>query len=154
MLEKVSKTKLRASPAVSCPRPLIHRTGSLADGWCRCGAVLRCRVKRSGSLTRREVKPMRVLTFASLLLCSLCFIAKGDAQSPEVAERPVWAMEFIEVQPGKTALALGYLDDHWMRSEEHTSELQSRLHLVCRLLLEKKKRITDKQSDQHSVSYQ
>src|SRR2546422_5994948 len=29
------------------------------------------------------------------------------------------------------------------RSEEHTSELQSRLHLVCRLLLEKKKNITD-----------
>src|SRR2546429_5306330 len=28
------------------------------------------------------------------------------------------------------------------RSEEHTSELQSRLHLVCRLLLEKKKRKT------------
>src|SRR2546422_5170313 len=29
-----------------------------------------------------------------------------------------------------------------IRSEEHTSELQSRLHLVCRLLLEKKKKIT------------
>src|SRR2546429_5399410 len=29
------------------------------------------------------------------------------------------------------------------RSEEHTSELQSRLHLVCRLLLEKKNKITD-----------
>src|SRR2546429_2680422 len=28
------------------------------------------------------------------------------------------------------------------RSEEHTSELQSRLHLVCRLLLEKKKSMT------------
>src|SRR2546422_5591401 len=28
---------------------------------------------------------------------------------------------------------------HCRRSEEHTSELQSRLHLVCRLLLEKKK---------------
>src|SRR5687768_18224125 len=27
----------------------------------------------------------------------------------------------------------------YFRSEEHTSELQSRLHLVCRLLLEKKK---------------
>src|SRR3989442_4791299 len=27
----------------------------------------------------------------------------------------------------------------WIRSEEHTSELQSRPHLVCRLLLEKKK---------------
>src|SRR2546422_7719486 len=29
-----------------------------------------------------------------------------------------------------------------LRSEEHTSELQSRLHLVCRLLLEKKKNHT------------
>src|SRR2546422_1796916 len=29
---------------------------------------------------------------------------------------------------------------HVLRSEEHTSELQSRLHLVCRLLLEKKKK--------------
>src|SRR2546429_2120599 len=31
-------------------------------------------------------------------------------------------------------------DEHVWRSEEHTSELQSRLHLVCRLLLEKKKK--------------
>src|SRR3989442_8559551 len=29
------------------------------------------------------------------------------------------------------------------RSEEHTSELQSRPHLVCRLLLEKKKKVTN-----------
>src|SRR2546422_3199733 len=29
------------------------------------------------------------------------------------------------------------------RSEEHTSELQSRLHLVCRLLLEKKKPVSN-----------
>src|SRR2546429_2092111 len=29
----------------------------------------------------------------------------------------------------------------YCRSEEHTSELQSRLHLVCRLLLEKKKNL-------------
>src|SRR2546429_1820565 len=31
-----------------------------------------------------------------------------------------------------------------VRSEEHTSELQSRLHLVCRLLLEKKKNPVDR----------
>src|SRR2546422_8317021 len=31
------------------------------------------------------------------------------------------------------------------RSEEHTSELQSRLHLVCRLLLEKKKKNANSQ---------
>src|SRR5207237_10269042 len=30
-------------------------------------------------------------------------------------------------------------ENYWMRSEEHTSELQSHLNLVCRLLLEKKK---------------
>src|SRR3989442_5991614 len=36
-------------------------------------------------------------------------------------------------RPGHRAAATG-------RSEEHTSELQSRPHLVCRLLLEKKKR--------------
>src|SRR5256884_4062799 len=34
----------------------------------------------------------------------------------------------------------------YRRSEEHTSELQSRLHLVCRLLLEKKK-IIDRTRD-------
>src|SRR2546422_7345179 len=34
--------------------------------------------------------------------------------------------------------------EEW-RSEEHTSELQSRLHLVCRLLLEKKKKKRTKQ---------
>src|SRR3712207_8015134 len=33
--------------------------------------------------------------------------------------------------------------DHLVRSEEHTSELQSRQYLVCRLLLEKKKSITE-----------
>src|SRR5687768_18193509 len=33
------------------------------------------------------------------------------------------------------------------RSEEHTSELQSRLHLVCRLLLEKKKKIINETYD-------
>src|SRR2546429_5085240 len=38
---------------------------------------------------------------------------------------------FFRTPPGSRVLS---------RSEEHTSELQSRLHLVCRLLLEKKKK--------------
>src|SRR2546429_7029657 len=38
------------------------------------------------------------------------------------------------------ALKLEYQPEIDLRSEEHTSELQSRLHLVCRLLLEKKKK--------------
>src|SRR2546429_5833165 len=44
-----------------------------------------------------------------------------------------------------------------VRSEEHTSELQSRLHLVCRLLLEKKKHRlvrTKHQSHSHPIRIQ
>src|SRR2546422_4729558 len=43
----------------------------------------------------------------------------------------VFADEAVDPDDGRVESAL--------RSEEHTSELQSRLHLVCRLLLEKKK---------------
>src|SRR5690348_17724886 len=41
--------------------------------------------------------------------------------------------------------------DHQLRSEEHTSELQSPVHLVCRLLLEKKK--TSKAIMLHDCSF-
>src|SRR2546422_6648681 len=51
--------------------------------------------------------------------------AVGDAD-PQAAQRPA------ENVSRRTHLSA-------VRSEEHTSELQSRLHLVCRLLLEKKK---------------
>src|SRR3712207_7795582 len=53
------------------------------------------------------------------------------AHAPRCAQRRV---DLAEHQPG-------------LRSEEHTSELQSRQYLVCRLLLEKKKK-----SYQHSPS--
>src|SRR2546429_6956889 len=46
-----------------------------------------------------------------------------------------------------------FVDAFQGRSEEHTSELQSRLHLVCRLLLEKKKhnhRTNKSSADQRS----
>src|SRR2546429_4609387 len=50
--------------------------------------------------------------------------------------QPVSALQSLgALRPGTVALAIG-----GPRSEEHTSELQSRLHLVCRLLLEKKKK--------------
>src|SRR3712207_7613421 len=43
-----------------------------------------------------------------------------------------------EMRADGSPLSVAYADP---RSEEHTSELQSRQYLVCRLLLEKKKRI-------------
>src|SRR3712207_7184988 len=58
-----------------------------------------------------------------------------------------------ELYIGGRGLALEYRNDvektkesfiqHEKRSEEHTSELQSRQYLVCRLLLEKKKKIRE-----------
>src|SRR2546422_6948526 len=42
--------------------------------------------------------------------------------------------------PGRPARPSALSPSLGPRSEEHTSELQSRLHLVCRLLLEKKKK--------------
>src|SRR2546422_6920105 len=53
------------------------------------------------------------------------------------------------------AIALKAADAEEERSEEHTSELQSRLHLVCRLLLEKKKKKKDmRTSDRHKWTQQ
>src|SRR5438046_2413260 len=49
------------------------------------------------------------------------------------------ALRMVSQVPVKGALDTHYHFDHSMRSEEHTSELQSLTNLVCRLLLEKKK---------------
>src|SRR2546429_7694574 len=46
-----------------------------------------------------------------------------------------------EYSPVVSEIVVSYNGTIAERSEEHTSELQSRLHLVCRLLLEKKKKI-------------
>src|SRR5690554_7430198 len=63
-------------------------------------------------------------------------VKMGDAQTAHHSMNlpiPLEAIERIEVLKGPAARIY--------RSEEHTSELQSRPHLVCRLLLEKKKYI-------------
>src|SRR5687768_18245248 len=63
-----------------------------------------------------------------------------------------WPVEFTSTGIRSFARGVGITDTVYYdvaaaqaaRSEEHTSELQSRLHLVCRLLLEKKKNQTKK----------
>src|SRR2546429_4453970 len=45
----------------------------------------------------------------------------------------------LDLRPDLRVLSIALFIGLFTRSEEHTSELQSRLHLVCRLLLEKKK---------------
>src|SRR5690349_13241278 len=70
--------------------------------------------------------------------------ASAAAQYHEFVER---LERELGVQPGRqlTALATRIRENKWrhpLRSEEHRSELQSRRDLVCRLLLEKKKKET------------
>src|SRR5438309_4522626 len=52
---------------------------------------------------------------------------------------------------GSTGIGRGIAIPHCRRSEEHTSELQSQFHLVCRLLLEKKKKKNNKIKDQNNI---
>lgn len=66
---------------------------------------------------------MRGRILVGLFLCSLFFVVGGDAQNTDkdlavpraFGTEPVWTLEFIKVQPEKFALALQYLDKHWMR---------------------------------------
>src|SRR5437879_13905664 len=68
--------------------------------------------------------------FVMYQIAGSSWIALGDpVGSKEGAEELVWRLrEVSDHQGGQT------------RSEEHTSELQSPMYLVCRLLLEKKKK--------------
>src|SRR5438105_11925078 len=51
-----------------------------------------------------------------------------------------WTRAVAELSPGSLVQPLAEQSFDFFRSEEHTSELQSRVDLVCRLLLEKKKK--------------
>src|SRR5690625_6101469 len=76
-------------------------------------------------------------TFLSFSLLGQGWLSQG-ARSGALANNGVTLTDVFSYHhnPG----ALGYLENTSVgRSEEHTSELQSRGHLVCRLLLEKKK---------------
>src|SRR5204863_2869970 len=64
--------------------------------------------------------------------------------------RSIARLEFFHAALEYDATAV---DEHEIRSEEHTSELQSRRDLVCRLLLEKKKK-KHKTIEHHRKHYQ
>src|SRR2546429_3276687 len=76
----------------------------------------------------------------------MCFSLKNAPSQVAQAETPLPFSRSSESRSSQRALApvatitaFARYSSLSTRSEEHTSELQSRLHLVCRLLLEKKK---------------
>src|SRR2546422_6566317 len=85
----------------------------------------------------RSLSPERRLTLVR---------GEGETGWVETVETIPWAITRLRVTGAIESSLYDALDK---RSEEHTSELQSRLHLVCRLLLEKKKR---GMSSQHRIT--
>src|SRR2546429_4909012 len=90
-------------------------------------------------------RPPRSTLFPyTTLFRSWCLSFRAMTHSTTVALPPQDVLErakrfFAERVPNAAAFA--EKEGPGFRSEEHTSELQSRLHLVCRLLLEKKKKM-------------
>src|SRR3989449_9882316 len=101
-----------AGKDVYCEKPMTH-AGS--EGFQRMGA---------------EQKNNRIVQIGSQRRSSIVY-----AKAKELYEKGAIG-EVCLVEAG-----MGRNDPCDARSEEHTSELQSRLHLVCRLLLEKKKKM-------------
>src|SRR5256884_5252320 len=80
---------------------------------------------------------LRTRLFRRLLDDPVVYYSELSEEEREyfVSQRPSVVKEIESA----TGLAQEARQEGVARSEEHTSELQSRLHLVCRLLLEKKK---------------
>src|SRR3712207_8452116 len=81
---------------------------------------------------RSTLFPYTTLFRSLLALAALAGCTGGADQEEQVNRQAVGEPRTVDVPQTVTAPAPG-------RSEEHTSELQSRQYLVCRLLLEKKK---------------
>src|SRR3712207_8170224 len=76
--------------------------------------------------------------------------AKQTGRSPGALGQPARRLDrTMRHGTGTRALAVSQC-----RSEEHTSELQSRQYLVCRLLLEKKKLLNLEHNTNHSILHQ
>src|SRR5438067_6149250 len=82
----------------------------------------------------------------SALLMPHARVVFGRIQKVRIRNRPLPCrvqLQIMAIQRPRLLPPEAHLMDLlWFRSEEHTSELQSRFDLVCRLLLEKKKTIT------------
>src|SRR3989449_7378131 len=68
---------------------------------------------------------------------------EAAGSTPQFGDRQSYQMQGTNADEAMKEIRLDADEgaDILLRSEEHTSELQSRLHLVCRLLLEKKKNV-------------
>src|SRR2546429_913168 len=95
-----------------------------------------------GHFSRRPTKALLGELACPLELPQAGFRSEGSAVGPRAIEGETLSVIASDGLQLFQMVCRGHrvLGTISLRSEEHTSELQSRLHLVCRLLLEKKKR--------------
>src|SRR5712675_3701379 len=132
-------------------RQLRARSGAVADpGWARAiylalpvvliGAILRLLI--SDRLDFSLVLVLVLLASALVWVLDRLLLAPARARAAQragVASADLPLPVTVDYARSLLPVAALVLALRSFRSEEHTSELQSRLHLVCRLLLEKKK---------------
>src|SRR5690625_6603118 len=123
----------------TCPvgmvRSLEHFFAHESCGWCtpcREGLPWTARLLDALEEGRGKMEDLRILEFQTRFLApgnTFCALAPG-AMEPLQSALKYFKHDFEN-----------HVHQQKCRSEEHTSELQSRGHLVCRLLLEKKNRL-------------
>src|SRR5207244_4585848 len=118
-------------PAIESGAPFLGR--SFAGYKKQLLAMLKAAIAQRGTVTLDVVSPC--VTFNDHEGSTKSYKYMKDHEEPlqDINLIPVFEEIDVEYDPGTTV-------DVTMRSEEHTSELQSPDHLVCRLLLEKKKK--------------
>src|SRR5437764_15387219 len=135
----------RAGDFITAPE-ISQIFGELIGVWC---ADLWQQMGAPGSVILAELGPGRGTLMADLLRATANVPAFHRALRLYLVEAsPVLR---AEQQRRLAAAEPLFADDVAQRSEEHTSELQSPMYLVCRLLLEKKK--TDTHNAERTVSH-
>src|SRR5688572_5328430 len=128
---RLNSSHSQSSYAVFCLKKKREAAGHVRGRQgCYCNFVCTIRNPRASTLF-----PYTTLFRSSRLSMSLLLITHDLGVVAELADRiaVMYAGRIVETAPAASLFAQP-------RSEEHTSELQSQSKLVCRLLLEKKKR--------------
>src|SRR5690625_5414229 len=143
-----------ALPFSSCSKKACSKPASKAIPYRKklrlvfsiCSALSTCQLMGSISVTQ-STRSQRTVTLCRAanrctMLAPFCQTSAKEAPTtcPTRARRRPAEIEKNKIIFFSPASPTGTKSSSALRSEEHTSELQSRGHLVCRLLLEKKKK--------------